>query len=155
MVKYQKLKGKLTLNILILLLGFLSLGAFYGGIALIIRPDGHIFKMPVEILQNSPFNDFFIPDLILLFAFGITPILLIYLLLKNPELRLMEKINLLNDHYFGWTFTIYLGIALVIWINVQTSIFKTVQTLHTIYSFYGIAIICIALLPQTRNLYKK
>lgn len=149
------MKSKLFRNFLIVLLGFLSLGAFYGSTALIISPDGKIFKMPVDLLHNSPFNNFLIPGFILLFTFGIFPIFLIYVLLKKPELRLMEKMNLLYDHYFGWTFTVYLGVALVIWINVQTSIFNNVDTLHTIYSLYGIAIICVALIPQIRNLYKK
>jgi hypothetical protein len=149
------MKSTFSRNFLIFLLGFLSLGAFYGGISLIISPDGQIFHIPVEILHNSPFKDFLIPGLILLFIFGINPIYIIYLLLKKPESRIFEKFNLLHDHYFGWSFTVYIGIALVIWINIQTSIFNTVDTLHTIYSFYGILIICIALLPQTRNLYKK
>ena len=33
-------------NLLIILLGFLSIGAFCGGISLIIRPDGSFFQMP-------------------------------------------------------------------------------------------------------------
>jgi hypothetical protein len=94
-------------NLLINLLGFLAIGALFGGLAFIIRPDGSIYQMPVEELANSPFKNFLLP-----------------------------------------------GIALIIWINVQTLILNSVAILHTTYSTLGILIICIAILPQTRKYYK-
>lgn len=142
-------------NLLILLHLLLSIGALFGGISLILKPDGSMLGMPTEILQSSIFNDFLIPGFILLLTFGLFPIYLIYALLKKPENGFLERINLLYDHHFAWTFTVYTGIALMIWINVQTAIFKTVDPLHTIYFFYGLVMVCLALLPKTRELYKK
>jgi len=141
-------------SILIALLGFLSLGAFYGGIVLIISPDGSFFNMPSELLSNSPFKSFLIPGIILLTTFGIFPIFVIYGLIKKPESIIFNKLNLLYDYHFAWTFAIYIGFGQIIWINFQTLIFNSVDIMHTIYSSLGIIIICIALLPQTRKDYK-
>ena len=141
-------------SILIALLGFLSLGAFYGGIVLIISPDGSFFNMPSELLRNSPFKSFLIPGIILLTTFGIFPIFVIYGLIKKPESIIFNKLNLLYDYHFAWTFAIYIGFGQIIWINFQTLIFNSVDIMHTIYSSLGIIIICIALLPQTRKVYK-
>jgi len=141
-------------NLLIILLGFLSIGAFFGGIGFLIRPDGSLFQMPVEILANSPFRSFFIPGIILLTIFGIFPAFVIYGLIKKPESKFLNSLNLINDYHFAWTFAVYIGFGQIIWINVQTLILNSVDILHTIYSSLGILIICIALLPSTRKHYK-
>jgi len=141
-------------NLLIFLLGFLSLGAFYGGIILIISPDGSLFGMPLDLLKNSPFKNYFIPGVILLATFGILPVYTIYGLLKKPDHKISNHLNLLYDYHFAWTFAVYIGIAQIIWINIQTLILNAVDIFHTIYSGLGVLIVCIAILPQTRKHYK-
>jgi len=153
-MKKKAKKSNLFRYILIILLGFLAVGAFLGGLTFIIRPDGSIFQMPVELLANSPFKNFMLPGIILFTFFGIFPILVVYLLIKKPESRFLNRLNLIDDYHFSWTFAIYTGIALIIWINVQTLILNTVNILHTLYSTLGIIIICVALLPQTRKNYR-
>ena len=147
-------QNRINTSILIALLGFLSLGAFYGGIVLIISPDGSFFKMPLDLLSNSPFKAFFIPGIILLTTFGIFPIFVIYGLIIKPESMIFDKLNLLYDYHFAWTFAVYIGFGQIIWINIQTLIFNSVDIIHTIYSSLGILIICVALLPQTRKNFK-
>lgn len=143
--------SKLSLYLLIFLLGFLAVGAFYGGIALIISPDGSIFKMPVEILTNSPFSNFLIPGIVLLLVFGVLPVFVIFSMLLKPKTSLPEKLNLLNDHHYSWTFAVYIGIAQIIWIDIQTFFINSVDVIHLIYSGLGIMIVCVALLPGTRK----
>jgi len=140
-------------SILIALLGFLSIGAIYGGIGLIISPDGSLFNMPIESISNSPFKTFLVPGIILLTVFGVSPILVIYGLIKKPESKFFTKFNLLYDYHFAWTFAVYIGFGQIIWINFQTLIFNSVHVIHTVYSSLGILIVCIALLPQTRKNY--
>ncbi|MBN2747250.1 MAG: hypothetical protein JXR34_11040 [Bacteroidales bacterium] len=147
-------KLNLNGNLLVILLGFLSIGAIYGGLALILKTDGSFFKMTVDILHNSPFKNFLIPGIILLFTFGIIPIFILYAIIKRPDSKFFQKINLLYDYHFSWTFSVYIGFALIIWINVQTLFFNAVEIIHTIYSTLGILIICLALLPKTRQSFK-
>jgi hypothetical protein len=141
-------------SILIALLGFLAIGAIYGGIVLVISPDGSFLGIPLELIRNSPFDSFFIPGIILLTVFGIFPIFVIYGLIKKPESKFFNTLNLFYDYHFAWTLAVYIGFALIIWINVQTLIFDSVVILHTFYSCLGILIVCVALLPQTRKNYK-
>ena len=140
--------------LLIALLGFLSLGAFYGGIAMIISPDGALLGMPVDMIRNSPFPDFLIPGIILLLTFGAFPVFVIYGLLKKPQSRFFQRLNLLHDYHFAWTFSIYIGIGQIIWIDVQTLILNAVDLIHIIYSGLGILIVCVALLPAIRKYYQ-
>lgn len=147
-------QSKFLKGLLVFLLGFLSFGAIYGGIILIISPNGSVFQMPTDALRYSPFKDYLIPGVILLVTFGLMPAYVIYALIKKPENRIMQSLNLIYDHHFSWTFSIYTGIALIIWINIQTLIFNAVEAIHTFYSTLGILIVCISLLPKLRNMYK-
>jgi hypothetical protein len=134
---------------------FLSLGACFGGISFIIKPDGSIFQMPVDIINGSVFKNFLISGIILLLTFGIFPIFIVLWLIRKPNFRILDRINILHDHHFSWTFSIYIGFGLIIWINIQTLIINAVDILHTIFSSLGILIVCLALIPSVRNLYKK
>lgn len=142
-------------NFLIILLVFLSIGALYGGIGFIIQPDGSFFKMDTSLLKNSVFHNYLVPGLILLTLFGLIPIFVVFCLIKKTNNKILERLNLIKDYHFSWTFTVYLGFALIIWINVQTLILNSVEIIHTIYSSLGMLIIIIALLPSVRINYSK
>jgi hypothetical protein len=142
-------------NFLIVLLGFLSIAAFYGSIGFIIQPDGSLFNMDRNMLKNSIFDNYIVPGLILLVLFGLIPIFVVFCLIKKPNNKLLERLNLFKDYHFSWTFAVYLGFALIIWINIQTLILNFVEIIHTIYSSLGILIIIIALLPSVRMNYNK
>ena len=150
----MKKQSKTTLNILLVLLAFLGLGAIGGGGVFIISPDGKLMGMPLSMLKNSPFNSFLIPGIILFSVLGIVPLLLIQALLKKPESKLAERINFFKDMHWSWSFSVYVGFALIIWIQIQMVFLSAVHWLHTFYMFFAVAIIFVALLPQVRNLYK-
>jgi hypothetical protein len=154
-IKNEMKNSKLIRNMLLGVLVFLSLGACFGGISFIIKPDGSIFQIPVEIINGSVFKNFLIPGIILLLTFGIFPIFIVIWLIRKPNIRIFDRINLLQDHHFSWTFSIYIGFGLIIWINIQTLIINAVDILHTMFSSLGILIVCLAMIPSVRNLYKK
>ncbi|MGQ8338004.1 hypothetical protein ACUNWD_15745 [Sunxiuqinia sp. A32] len=142
-------------TILLLLLGFLGSGAIGGGGAIIISPIGELLGMPLSTLAESPFNSFLIPGIILFLVLGLAPTLLVFALLKKPTSRLAEQINLFKDMHWSWTFTIYIALALICWIQIQMVFLQSVHWLHTFYMFYAVALIVVTLLPQVRNIYKK
>ncbi len=142
-------------NFLIVLLGFLSVAALYGSIGFIIKPDGSLFNMDTSMLKDSMFSNYLIPGFILLTMFGLIPIFVIIGLIKRPENKILERLNMFKDYHFSWTYSVYLGLALIMWINIQTLILNSVEIIHTIYSSLGILIIVIALLPSVRANYKK
>jgi hypothetical protein len=143
-------------KIFLIVLGILALGAIGGGLILIISPTGEMLGMPISEFKNIPFKSFLIPGFILLTVLGLVPLLLIIALLKKPESKLAEKINVFKDMHWSWTYSIYIAFTLIGWIHIQLIFLQSsVHWLHTFYMFYAILIIIIALLPQVRNLYKK
>ena len=143
-------------NIYLSLLAFLGLSAIGGGGALIISPSGKLLGgLPLSILERSPFNDFFVPGIILFFVLGIIPGLLIIALLKKTNSLLADRFNFFKDMHWAWSFSIYIAFALIIWIQVETIYIQAVGWLQTFYMLYAIPLILVALLPQVRNLYKK
>ncbi|NQU80831.1 MAG: hypothetical protein HQ543_04880 [Bacteroidetes bacterium] len=120
---------------------------------LALDPSGELLQMPVTILENSPFNNFLIPGLILFTVFGVLPALIFYSLLKRPQWTWVNVLNVYSDMYWAWTFTLYIGFVLIIWISVQTLIINFVLFVHTGYVLLGLSIVCIALLPSVRQHY--
>jgi len=143
-------------SIFLIVLGFLALGAIGGGLVLIISPAGELMGMPLSEFKNIPFDSYLIPGIILFSVLGVIPLLLIIALLKKPESKIAEHINIFKDMHWSWTFSIYIAFILIGWIHIQLIFLEgAVHWLQTFYMFYAILIIIIALLPQMRYLYKR
>ncbi|MEO6253843.1 MAG: hypothetical protein ABIO79_11080 [Ferruginibacter sp.] len=149
------MKLKRTRNLLIALFAFLGLGAIGGGGVLIISPSGKLIGMPLSMLSESPFNNFLLPGIILFSILGLVPMLLIIALIRKPKSKLAERINFFKDMHWSWTYSIYVGLILIFWIQIQMVFLSAVHWLHTFYMFFAVAIIFVALLPQVRTLYRK
>jgi len=138
------------------LLGFLGLSAIIGGGALILSPSGKLLGgLPMQILNNSPFNDFFYPGIILFTILGMLPVLIAWSLIRQPFVPIAEHLNIFKDMYWAWTFSTYIPFALIIWIQVETVIIQGTGWLQTFYILYAIPMLIVALLPQTRYRYSK
>jgi hypothetical protein len=143
-------------NLLMSFLLYLGVTAVGGGSMLIISPSGKLLGgLPVSILAHSPFHDFLIPGILLLLVLGITPCILAAALLNKPANKIAEYLNFFKDMYWGWSYTIYIAFALIIWIQVETIFAQSVGWLQTFYLLYAIPILFVALLPQIRTQYKK
>ena len=148
------IKTKVTVNVLIFLLVVLGAGAVFGGAFLIISPSGEMFGMPLSMLKNSPFDNFLIPGIILFGILGLAPIGLAIALRKRPKNKLAGLLNFYTDMYWAWTYCIYIAFALIIWIQFEMIFLRAVHWLHTLYMFFAIIILFVALLPQVRSQYK-
>lgn len=143
------------LYFLLFLILFLSIGAVFGGGALIIDPSGDLLQIPVSMLQYSPFVNFFIPGLILFTLLGIFPALIFCGMIKKPNWKLAEKINLYKDQHWAWTFSYYTGIILILWIDFQVMFLREPHILHLIYSLLGVLIVVVAFHPSIKKYYEK
>ena len=147
---------KTAIKIHIILLAFLGISALGGGGALTISPSGKLLGgLPVSILKNSPFKDFFIPGIILFLVLGTLPCLVAFSLIKKTANKLAESLNFFKDMYWAWSFSIYIAFALIIWLQTEMFLLQSVDWLHNFYMILAIVIILIALLPEVRNFYKK
>jgi hypothetical protein len=101
---------------------FIGIGAVPAGIAMITDPSGSSLGMPVEMLINSPFSDFFIPGIFLLAVNGIGSLL-------------GGAASLLRYRYAG-EIAVGLGTFLIIWIVAQVW-WMGVHWLHFLYIILG------------------
>ena len=142
-------------NYLIMLLGFLGLGALFGGGALIVSPSGDLIGMPLLLLKSSPFRNFLIPGLILFILLGIMPCMLIFALIRKPASTFAERLNCYHDMLWPWTFSVYTSFILIAWIQLEMLFLQAVSWLHAFYMLLAIAILFVALLPVVREQYRK
>jgi len=137
------------------LIVLLGIGSLSGSVLMLTDPSGNSINMSTVILENSPFKDFFVPAVLLLIFFGIIPLLLLRPLLKKSYSRFFEGLNILTDMQWPWTFSIYVSMALIIWIQVQMEMLREVNWIHTLFTFWGLAILALGLMPAVRLRYKK
>ena len=142
-------------KLLVFILSILSLGALFGGAALIISPEGNLIQMPVSILDGSVFKNFLFPGFILFSVFGVLTLYIIFSLIKPRKNKIFELLNLYKNKYWGWTFSIYIGFMLIFWINIQIIIIKSVHFTHILYLIWGMLIILISLLSNTQKHFTK
>ncbi len=148
-------KMPLPVLFLALLLIFTGIGGIYGGYSLISAPDGSKMQMSTGILADSPFNTFLIPGIILLFFNGILPLLIAWGLFIKPPWEWPEWINLYHKQHWCWTFSLYYGFILIIWINVQIIMLGFSSLLQPVFALTGALISILTLFPTVFQYYRK
>lgn len=121
---------KVSKGILLFLTVFVGLGAFYGGICMLIKPDGSLLRMEnlLPYFEVLPFSDVLFQDYIfsgisLIIVNGVTNILAFILIILN------KRIGYILGTVFGFT--------LILWIIIQFVIFPT-NALDIIYFTLGV-----------------
>ena len=147
-------KKSISSYILKFLVLFQSIGAIPAGFSMIIDPSGQQMGLPIALLEQSPFSNFLIPGLFLFIILGVLPALTFYGLIKKPTMKWLEKLNLYKQYHWSWTFSYYLGLILILWINMQLFFIKDWSILHFVYSMLGVLIIVVTLWPTTKKDYK-
>ncbi len=155
-MNYAAIPKPFPLYILLLLLLGLSAGGIFGGFMLTDDPTGNGLQMPLDALEGTPFRDYLIPGVILLFFNGLFPLLIAYGLILQPEWRWPEALNIYPDRHWAWTFSLYCGITLAIWINVQMLLLgPPYSPLQAVYSLWATAIIIFTMWPGVMRYYSR
>ncbi len=116
----------------IVLLIFNGISAFFGGLALLYDPSGNFMKIPLSLLQYSPFPDFLIPAIILLVMNGLSSFIISVITIIRWE-----------KYYL---FIIYQGCISLGWIVGEVIIIRSFHYLHLIYGLIGFFMITIGVL---------
>ncbi len=114
-----------------LLSGFLlivnGIGAMYGGMNLMLDPNGSRLGLSTSLLIHSPFSDYQIPGIILFISNGLFSMFVFLTLLFNTK------------HYFFWI--MLQGVVLFGWITIQIILIRYVYFLHFVLGGIAIALI--------------
>lgn len=134
------------------LLAFLVLfqcgSGLLGGFSLIADPSGNSLQMPAsEFLEGTPFNNYLAPGAILGILLGLFPLIVLIGLWRRPGWAWADKLNVYRHYHWAWAFSLYLGLMLIIWIDVQIAFIGGGHFLQTIYGLLGVAILIFALMP--------
>ncbi|WP_400243693.1 hypothetical protein AB3U99_21025 [Niallia sp. JL1B1071] len=106
------------------LLLFIGMGAVAAGIGLVFKPDGSTLGMTVKLLEESPFQNFLIPGIILFLINGIGSFFGAILSFKR--------------HALSGIVTIILGTAMIIWISAQVYWIGWINWMQTFFFLLGI-----------------
>ncbi len=147
------MKRSISANLLILLIFLQAISAVPSGLSLIIDPSGKGIGLPPGVLENTPFKNFLIPGLFLFVVFGLLPLITLYGLLSRKKLNWAQKINWDKKFHWSCTFSFYIGLLLILWINMQLYFGIAFNKLHFSYTILGVLIIILSQLPDTKRDY--
>jgi hypothetical protein len=116
--------------LLFVLLCFVSLTAIFSGFMLINSPTGESMGLSTAILYTTPFNDFFIPGLLLAIIVGGT--------------NLISAIYYIRLHPTRYNWAIAAGLVLSGWIVLQMILIQTINWLHILFLGIGFGIMLMA-----------
>ena len=119
----------------IILLIFTGIGALYGGTSLMMDPSGKLMQIPLRLIKNSPFRDYFIPGILLFAVIGIFSLLI-------------SAFIMFKGRYHG-SLVILQGCFIVIWIIAQILFLNAIFWMQ--FLFAGIGILLILLGVELRS----
>ncbi|MBN2346737.1 MAG: hypothetical protein JXO51_10150 [Candidatus Aminicenantes bacterium] len=123
-------KGFFTIEgILQALIGFSALAS---GAVMMVFPDGRPMRMPLAMLEGSPFKDFFLPGLILFAVIG--------------GGHAAAAVLVFRRHRLAGQAGATMGLGLMIWIFVQASMIGGGHWLQYLYFFLGTAEVVLSVL---------
>lgn len=138
-----------SVYLLILVLLLLSIGALICGAMIMIKPNGSLIGLSMDIAQHMPFANFFIPGLCLFLFLGVLPLITAITLMPQHPPNWIEKINIYDEYRAGWMLALFSGFGTLIWITVQHQMTQVFHVLQTIYAVIGLLILILALWPAS------
>ena len=139
--------------ILWILIGLQSLSGLVGGIIMLMDPTGKSLRLPAIFLMGTPFDDYLVPGIFLVLFLGLLPLLsLVGLMgLRWGWIRLL---NIYPYMHWGWSFSLYTAIALILWMDIQVFYVGYWDEIQTYNALTGVLILIFTLLPQVVEYYR-
>jgi hypothetical protein len=111
----------------IVFLFILGISALFGSIPMILDPTGEKIRMPLEMLEKTPFDTFLVPAIILGSVNGLLSILIAVMTIKRVK-------------FYGWL-VILQGCILGGWLTAEVLMGMFSAILHGLY--YSVALVLI------------
>ena len=127
----------------------------YKNLKEITAPNGATLQMPVTFLKNTPFTNFLVPGLVLFILLGAFPIIILTGLYTLKNWSWPEYLNIYKNRHWSWTFSLYLSIMLILWIDLQIMWVGYGNFIQTLYAFVGVLILILTLLPANMKYFEK
>ncbi len=116
---------------------FLGVTALFGGASLIIDPSGGRLMLPLKWLNETPFNNYLIPGIILFSILGLGSFIVMF--------------GVLTKKRWAWITSISIGVILIAWLLIQIYLIRQIHLLHFIYGALAVLLIAISNHPEFRK----
>jgi hypothetical protein len=146
---------KIFRYLLIAIIIILAMSGISGGISLIINPSGENIQLSTSLLESTIFSNYLIPGITLLIFLGIFPAFVAFGLMTQKKSKTANRLNIYKKKHWAWTYSLYCGIILVLWIDMQVMLIGGGYILQSVYALLGVLIIIITLSPNISRFYKK
>lgn len=123
----KKIMKVLTKIITLALLLINGITATYGGFSLVAYPDGSDLGLPLYLLAETPFSNYFIPGLLLLVTNGLSSLFICWIFISSKS----------NGY---WLIKVQ-GLLLVSYIGIQVMMIDVIVPLHVICGGAGLLMI--------------
>jgi hypothetical protein len=121
------------------LLVVLGVRGTLGGLQFVIDPSGDIVGLSTDALAGSPFADYLLPGLVLLFVLGLVPLLVAG--------------GLLGGRRWAWTGAVGVAVTLAIWVLVEGWVVGFGKRLQYPNLVQSVVMFGLAMAPSVRNEY--
>jgi hypothetical protein len=132
---------------------FLAINGLIGGYLMLRDPNGIPMGMPVSYLERTPFQNFLLPGIWLIFIWGCGSLVILVGLWMRPKWAVLELLTFWTHEHWAWVLSVILGIALLVWLTVQVFTLPAMAPIQ--YILYGLALLLVGLplLPNMRQYY--
>lgn len=128
---------RITKNLLVILLAFLSLSGLFG-ISFLIDPSGELVEMPISLLDKLPIDTFILPGLFLLVVYGIGSSII--------------TLGLIRQLFWAPVAGLLLGLVLIGWVIGQIILWGEPVFLQYLYLTVGAAIFVLSLITKRQGI---
>lgn len=115
----------------------LGISAIYGGLVLMLEPADEPLGMPLDWLDDTPFQDYFVPGVTLFSVFGIGSFVVVF--------------GVLTRRAWAWVAAVGLGVAQIGWIVAEVFFLRMIHPLHAVYGGLGAVLVGLATRPSVRE----
>ena len=147
------MKRPLMLWPLVLVLVFLALGGFSGGIPMLADPANGGYLQFGELLTQLPVSNFTLPGLFLLIVMGIFPLFLAFALITRPTWHWLDRLFQWSKHHWAWTGCLLLVAIIAIWLAYEGWLVGWWPITYATAVMGGL-ILLIVLIPSVRKFYQ-
>lgn len=147
------LRVLIATQIIFTILGFAS--AFM----LLYSPSGKAIGLSLDLLDNTPIDDFTLVGLFFLAFYGVLPALAAYGLVTRKRWQWTDAINKWTDQHWSWTASLAVGIVILLWIALELALLGFLSgiggVLQVAMAIIGLWIVALSMLPGVRHALKR
>jgi hypothetical protein len=148
------LRPWLPLLALSVCLVFLGINGFIGGYLMLSDPNGTPMGMPVSYLERTPFPNFYIPGLFLVFLWGCGSFVLLAGLWLRPRWSAFALLTFWTHEHWAWGLSVLLGLGLLVWLTVQVFTLPKMAVIQFILYALAVLLIVLPQLPPMRDYFR-